>query len=399
MRGPCLGAAHPTRLSSEPTGKTRAAPARAGDLLSGNSAGHRTPLGTEKEVGVDMVQASGFGFTAVRNGTPGQDEMDGGDGNDRLFGQGGNDDLDGGRGNDLLDGGEGADDLDGELGNDTLVGGAGADTLKGGAGDDALIGGTGADVFKFERGAGRDVITDFTNGEDRLEIDGFNLAAIQSIIATARQVGDGVILDLGAGTTITLQNFRLADLDLADFRNVPGAPPVTPPPPTAGRVIDGTNGADTLTGTAGNDDMDGRRGNDLLRAGAGNDSVDGGDGNDTLSGEDGQDDIDGGRGNDRLDGGAGNDVLSGGRGDDVLTGGAGADVFEFERGEGRDRITDFANGLDRIALDGFTEAQVRTILAGARQVGADVVLNLPSSSSITIADMQLSALDRTDFIL
>ena len=345
----------------------------------------------------------------VRNGTGGNDEIDGGAGNDRLFGLGGNDEIDGGLGNDLLDGGDGADDLDGEGGNDSLFGGAGNDLLNGGAGNDVLTGGAGADVFEFYRGSGRDVITDFINGLDRIEIDGFGRAAVEALIGAARQVGRDVVLDLGSGNTITLQNFRLGDLDLADFRGFgagpsPIAPPVTPPvtaPPTigSGREIDGTNRADRLTGTAGNDDMDGRGGNDQMRGGAGNDDMDGGDGNDRLWGEAGRDDLDGGRGNDRLDGGADSDILNGGRGNDTLTGGAGADVFEFRRGDGRDLITDFTNGVDRIELDGFTARDLTGILAGARQVGADVVLALPANSTITMANFQLAQLDRGDFLL
>lgn len=57
----------------------------------------------------------------------------------------------------------------------------------------------------------------------------------------------------------------------------------------------------------------------------------------------------------RLSGNAGNDVLIGGGGADVLTGGAGADTFTFlsiaDSGTNeRDRIVDFASGVDRIDL-------------------------------------------------
>lgn len=346
-----------------------------------------------------MSRVTGAAAGIVRNGTAGNDEIDGGAGDDRLFGLGGNDEIDGGAGKDLIEGGDGADDLDGELGDDSLSGGAGNDLLNGGAGNDLLTGGAGADVFEFYRGSGRDVITDFANGQDRIEIDGLSRAGAETLIRAAQQVGSDVVLTFAADRTITLQAFRLSDLDLSDFRDLePG--PVTPPDvPVRGQDIDGTNRADVLIGTAGNDDMDGRRGDDQLRGGAGNDDMDGDDGNDSLLGEDGRDDIDGGRGNDVLDGGAGDDILDGGRGHDLLTGGAGADIFEFRRGDGNDRITDFTDGVDRIELDGFTARALTQILNGARQVGADVVLSLPSNGSITLADMQLSQLDRTDFLL
>jgi Ca2+-binding RTX toxin-like protein len=71
--------------------------------------------------------------------------LDGGDGDDRLFGEQGNDLLVGGAGNDLLDGG---------AGNDQLLGGAGADMMRGGPGDDGLFGGPMTDVL--DGGSGSD---------------------------------------------------------------------------------------------------------------------------------------------------------------------------------------------------------------------------------------------------
>ncbi len=62
-------------------------------------------------------------------------------------------------------------------GNDTLVGGGGNDTLVGGANRDTLTGGTGNDMFVFtstgDSGtsiSSRDVITDFTQGEDHIDL-------------------------------------------------------------------------------------------------------------------------------------------------------------------------------------------------------------------------------------
>ena len=361
-----------------------------------------------------MSQRVAATVAGVRNTNGRINEIDGTQGNDTIFGLSGNDEIDGGRGNDRLEGRGGADDLDGDQGNDSLFGGEGNDLLNGGAGDDQLTGGTGADTFEFYPGSGRDVITDFANGQDRIEIDGFGAAAIQSLIAGAQQVGTDVVLTLAADRSITLQNFQLSDLDLGDFRGfgagpapLPVQPPVTPPvppvvppvAPLAGRDIDGTNGADRLVGTAGNDDMDGFGGNDRMRGGAGNDDMDGGLGNDRMWGQDGRDDLDGGRGNDRLDGGSGNDTLVGGLGNDTLTGGTGADLFEFRRGDGRDLITDFANGVDRIELDGFTGRELTAILNAAQQVGTDVVLSLPSNGTITLQGFELSQLDRSDFLL
>ncbi|WP_437217267.1 Ig-like domain-containing protein [Pectobacterium sp. LFLA-215] len=84
----------------------------------------------------------------------------------------GNDTLNGGAGNDILFGQGGNDTLIGGEGNDLLYGGAGDDILIGGAGGDTLIGGAGADTFKWQAGdIGNDVIKDFNAKEgDRIDL-------------------------------------------------------------------------------------------------------------------------------------------------------------------------------------------------------------------------------------
>lgn len=150
-------------------------------------------------------------------GLGGDDEIDGNRGDDRLYGNRGNDEIDGDAGRDRLWGGGGNDELDGGSGNDTLLGGAGRDRLEGGHGNDRLTGGGGADVFEFERGDGRDRITDFTDGLDRIELDDFGRAQVQRVIDTARQDGDDLVLTLSSDTSVRLQDFDRADLGLSDF--------------------------------------------------------------------------------------------------------------------------------------------------------------------------------------
>ncbi|WP_309475895.1 retention module-containing protein [Pseudomonas sp. B21-028] len=85
------------------------------------------------------------------------------DGNDTLLGGGGNDILFGQGGNDSLNGGKG---------NDILLGGTGSDTLIGGQGHDTLIGGLGGDTFVWKAGdTGNDVIKDFKAADgDRIDL-------------------------------------------------------------------------------------------------------------------------------------------------------------------------------------------------------------------------------------
>ena len=160
-------------------------------------------------------------------GHSGDDEIDGGGGHDTLFGDEGDDTLYGGAGSDWLFGGEGGDTLYGGAGSDALIGGEGDDTLDGGADDDTLTGGTGNDTltggagndgFYYFPGHGNDTITDFTDGEDVINLTLFKDITQFSDLSVS-QDGADVVIDLSGqgGGTLTLENFALSDLDAADF--------------------------------------------------------------------------------------------------------------------------------------------------------------------------------------
>ena len=87
----------------------------------------------------------GIGNDELR-GAAGNDSLEGDAGRDTVLGENGNDTLDGGTDNDLLNGGAGNDILRGGSENDTLLGGDGEDQLDGGAGNDSLNGGDGSDT-------------------------------------------------------------------------------------------------------------------------------------------------------------------------------------------------------------------------------------------------------------
>ncbi|MDP3594712.1 MAG: right-handed parallel beta-helix repeat-containing protein [Phenylobacterium sp.] len=99
-------------------------------------------------------------------------------------------------------------------------------------------------------------------------------------------------------------------------------------------------------------------------------------------------------GNDTIDGGAGNDQIGGGAGDDVLAGGLGNDNFFFERGSGRDVVTDFgANGdHDTIDISSYLRAGLKPILTDA---GSDVVISFKTGESITLVGVDLHDLTAT----
>jgi len=116
-------------------------------------------------------------------GERGDDRVDGGgdndyvygrDGDDRLVGGGDDDGMNiiiGGEGDDALYGGPNYDHLGGDQGNDSLFGGGGQDVLTGGAGGDTLLGGDLRDYLygeegddKLDGGAGDNVLD---GGADR----------------------------------------------------------------------------------------------------------------------------------------------------------------------------------------------------------------------------------------
>ncbi|MDE4060655.1 MAG: calcium-binding protein [Pseudophaeobacter sp. bin_em_oilr2.035] len=160
-------------------------------------------------------------------------------------------------------------------------------------------------------------------------------------------------------------------------------------------VLRGDGGDDHLFGNKGSDRLFGDEGDDHLKGHGGGDDLNGGSGNDMLKGHRGDDMLNGGAGRDMLKGHSGDDVLTGGNGRDVLTGGAGWDEFVYtDMREGRDRITDFEDGIDLISLNtlgmDFADLSISDAARGARvEFG---------NTSILLEGVMADQLDQSDFI-
>jgi len=141
------------------------------------------------------------------------ENVTGGTGIDRVFGNSEANILSGGDGDDTLAGLGGIDVLNGDAGDDSLAGGSGNDTLNGGAGRDRLFGNNEDDTLRGDAGE------DLANG------------------------GNGNDMIFGGDDDDTLV---------------------------------GGNGDDELNGENGDDSLDGSAGNDTLRGGDGEDSLFGG---------------------------------------------------------------------------------------------------------------------------
>ena len=352
-------------------------------------------------------------------GEAGSDTGYGGDGNDRLYGSTGADWLEGGLGNDILDGGTDADVLYGGDGTDTLTGSDGADLLDAGAGKDSVSGGTGDDTLVGGTGADR---LDGGEGVDLVSYRSSTVALLVDLITPTANTADAL-----GDTHISVEAFELGAASDKFFGSF------------GGDLVWGLAGNDLLNGRAGNDRIFGGTGNDTLQGGDGDDILSGGAGgdrfegglgydvasyidaaaavladmaspsanlgdalrdtylsvegfegsgfNDTLLGDVGANLIGGGAGNDRIEGRGGNDTLSGGLGNDLLTGGEGADTFIF--GSGRDKVMDFADGVDRIALDtnlwDTARPDLADILATAVVTETGLFMDLGDGATLDIA--------------
>ena len=136
----------------------------------------------------------------ILTGTPGDDDLEGGAGDDRisglagddvLVGDDGDDTLDGGKGDDILIGGDGDDSISGGEGDDVLVGGPGHDVLDGGADNDRLVagegdivlGGAGNDRIELSTDRGAPASIDGGDGDDTLVLGGTGTGSLfQTVI-------------------------------------------------------------------------------------------------------------------------------------------------------------------------------------------------------------------------
>jgi Ca2+-binding RTX toxin-like protein len=181
------------------------------DALLGG-AGNDTMRGGE---GVDLADFAAAGVDITIDLATGRAK---GDGTDLLF------DIENilaGDGDDTLAGSATANDLDGGAGIDSLNGGAGNDTMagcffgaNGGRGEiDTLVGGVGNDIFQLGWASGRFyddgmasnagrtdyvLITDFTVGQDKLQLDGTASNYYLAASGVAGVTGIGLYAEQGA---------------------------------------------------------------------------------------------------------------------------------------------------------------------------------------------------------
>ncbi len=168
----------------------------------------------------DDVIKGGAGPDLIFSGA-GDDTLSGGGNSDFLFGMTGLNRMSGNAGNDLLIGIAGENRMSGNAGNDLLVAVGGRNEMSGDAGNDLLVGGAGTDLFVFADNDDDDRVLGFDPSPTGDVIVLADVGAITGYADLARdhmvQQGDDVVIDDHAGTTITLMQMTLDQLESGDF--------------------------------------------------------------------------------------------------------------------------------------------------------------------------------------
>jgi Ca2+-binding RTX toxin-like protein len=322
--------------------------------------------------GADTITTSGStnpqSILGGNDSADGPDSLQGGVGNDIIFGNGGDDTLDGWQGADTMIAGVGNDTVwhsffvaTSDLvfaneGNDTVwvSGGGGGDTVFAGQGNDSVFHNS-AGTANFFGNEGNDTINAF--GASAASIVGGNDSADGNDSLTGSAFGDIIFGNGGADSIVGNGG---PDTIIGGF--------------TADTIVSGT-AADFIFGNEANDTINtGANGPDTVFAGQGEDSVIAGAGRDTLLGNEG------------------NDTIRGGDGIDTISGGAGADLFAYSasgvNGGSADGDNANAGGPVEFITDlNWAEDRIQTFVAvvAANATGPGAAANLEDAADNAIA--------------
>lgn len=149
-------------------------------------------------------------------------------GNDTVIGSTISELIVGNDGQDSLSGGDGNDSLFGGKGNDQLFGDGGDDFVSGDQGNDTLTGGEGSDRFVLSTGGGLDIITDFGNGSDFIQVPAG--VSISDILIESTNAFTLLSLRSTGEALAQLNNVPASSITTARFL-LPNQQPLESPPP------------------------------------------------------------------------------------------------------------------------------------------------------------------------
>ncbi len=370
------------------------------------------------------------------------ENVDSGDGNDSLIGNGQNNWLRTWRGNDTLDGGLGLDTLEGGTGNDSYVVNEPGDSvveLPGGGIDtvtssisytlpsqlenltltgNAMIDGTGnpSDNLMVGNGEFNQLYAD--NGNDTLDGGGgadVLIGGLGNDLYIVDNMSDTVDETLGSGNDTVQSPVDYSLPDSVEQLLLTGTTDISGTGNPSDNTLIGNTGANTLIGLGGNDILDGNLGMDTLVGGAGNDSYQADQSNDLIIEQTNEgldavtstanyvlsDNIEnlalsgaatdgtGNGSNNSLVGNSLDNHLDGLLGDDTLNGGIGNDLLDG--GLGSDQLIGGV-GNDTYRIDSATD----TILENAAE-GTDTVQTLLPTCTLLLNVENLSYLGTGNF--
>ena len=243
------------------------------------------------------------------------------------------------------------DNLIGSAFADTLSGDSSANSFEGGRGNDVLAGGTGIDTYVFNKGDGRDTITD-SGGKIVFEQGTNNDYA--GATYTFSNVGGNVRLTVtkGSNTLNTIDfseypsSYTFTTRSGGDLTTIPTSSLVFPDRlGSEDNPFLATAGADIFAGSGSYDWVSYAKSTSGVTISLNNNpltnnpaTVSGGwAAGDTLAEID---NLIGSIHGDKLYGDSSANTFEGGRGNDVLAGRSGTDTYVFNKGDGTDRITD-----------------------------------------------------------
>ncbi len=305
----------------------------------------------------------------------------------------------------LQDAAGGSDLLVASAGDDTLIG-TGNDTLIAGAGNDALSALSGNVTFQFNEGFGDDSVYGATGANSLvfgagMQASDFTVSATLGTHDSAALVlsGDGgsVTVDggLNPGAIGDITFLDPSTLSLQQLMRQSAAVPVTVAgshgtltfDTVDGNVITGGAGADTISAWGNRDILTAGSAGTLIYGEGGYDSLVGGSGNDTLEGLGGNSTVVAGTGNDELVAGPGNNtfVFNPGFGQDVLTLASGTQTLQFAAGISASDLSvsvALVNGTPTLQIhDGQSTLGLQNL------TGAAVQLDFADGSSLSLAQL------------
>ncbi|MFN3926898.1 MAG: calcium-binding protein, partial [Pseudanabaenaceae cyanobacterium] len=215
-------------------------------------------------------------------GSPGNDQITTGSGNDNVFAgtgndlidtQAGDDYIDAGPGDDIINAGDGTNKVLAGPGNDIITTGVGNDYIEGnegndiitaGAGNDYIIGGTGNDII--DAGSGNDIVVGFEGADQVNGGTGTDVIILLESSASLNTAADGDI------NSVEIINAGLAQVGVA----------IDLSKQNEGFTVFGSEFNDIITGGAGADQIFGGKGDDKIIGFTVGDKIDGGNGTNTL---------------------------------------------------------------------------------------------------------------------